>query len=184
MTMCKLSWFALGVGLTGLLAACGEESNVDPSTAQAAASELVSAVDTSIAGYEREGGGTGAIVVSCAGGGQASVSGLVDVSTQPVAVDIKVSIDYQGCESASGTTMVGNVDVTQSVVAGEDPVHVKTHYSGDVVFSGKLEAACPVDLTVEVDEAGKSVAVSGTFCGNDAAELDIQLSPHWQMTSR
>jgi hypothetical protein len=178
--MSKQSWFAMGLGVSSLFAACADDSNVDQATAQAAASELVSSVDKSITGYQGSGGGSGAVTVKCAAGGQASVSGKVDVSTKPVSVDVKVSIDYQGCKSSNGSTMEGNIEVVQSVIAGKDPVHVKTQYSGDVVFTGKVEASCPVDITVEVDETGKAVDVKGTFCGQDAKSLDIHVSPRWQ----
>lgn len=176
----KQSWFAVGFGITSLLAACGEGSDVDQSTAQAAASELVQSVDATVTGYQRDGDGSGAVVVACTGGGEASVSGSVDVSTMPVSVDVQVSIDYQGCKTDTGTTIVGTVDFTQSVVAGKDPVHVQTKYSGDVVFTGKVEADCPVDISVEVDETGKSVDVQGSFCGHDAKDLDIHVAPRWK----
>lgn len=179
MYMTKRSWFAIGFGITSLLAACGEDSDVDQSTAQAAASELVQSVDATVTGYQREGDGSGAVIVECAAGGQASVSGSVDVSTMPVSVDVQVSIDYQGCATKSGTMIDGSIDFTQSVVAGKDPVHVQTRYSGDVAFSGKVEADCPVDIAVEVDETGKAVDVTGTFCGQDAKDLDIHISPRW-----
>jgi hypothetical protein len=180
MNKSKQCWFAMCLGVSSLFAACADDSNVDQTTAQAAASELVSSVDSTLTGYQGSSGGSGAIAVKCSSGGEASVSGKVDVSTKPVAVDIKVSIDYQGCKSSNGTTMEGTVDVVQSVIAGKDPVHVKTQYSGNVVFSGKVEANCPVDITVEVDETGKAVNVQGTFCGQDAKSLDIHVSPRWK----
>ena len=179
MYMSKQTWLAIGFGVTSLLAACGEDSTADGPTAQAAANELVSSVDATVTGYERDGGGAGSVIVECAAGGQASVSGSVDVSTRPVTVDVAVSIEYQACKSSSGTTMEGDIEVVQSVVAGKDPLHVQTTYSGDVVFTGNIEADCPVDIKVEVDETGKAVDVEGSFCGQDAKDLDIHISPRW-----
>lgn len=106
--------------------------------------------------------------------------GHVHVAVDPVAVDVQLAIAYDKCETRDGAALSGNLDFKQSVLAGQNPVRVHTVYQGNVVFSGKLQADCAVDVMVLVDEAGKTVRVTGSFCGNDAADLDIAVMPHWE----
>jgi hypothetical protein len=178
----------VGAGLCSLaLAAVGcadDESNtsagkpVDAATAQAALTELTTNVDITVSGANGGVGGN-AIQVSCAGGGGATLSGRVNVVPKPTTVDVKVAIDYNDCVTSNGTTLAGAIDFTQSVQAGALPVRVQTIYQGEVTFTGKVQAQCDVDLNVLVDEAGKAVKVSGSFCGQDAAALNVQVSPRW-----
>ena len=172
------AWFALCL-CSGLFGACSDEE-VDAQTAQAAMSELVSSVDTTIMGYQSEGQGTGTLNLKCAAGGTADVNGHVSVATDPVSVDVKVAIAYNACQTHNGTTLNGQLDFTQSVLAGKVPLRVQTVYEGNVEFTGKVEADCAVNMTVLVDEAGKTVEVRGTFCDNDAADLDLKLTPRWK----
>jgi hypothetical protein len=178
----------LSAGLCSIaLAAVGcadDESNssdgkqVDAATAQAALTELTANVDTTVTGAK--GGAEGnAIQVTCAGGGGASVAGRVNVVPVPTTVDVQVAIDYNGCVTNNGTTLAGTVDFSQSVQAGALPVRVQTIYQGEITFTGRVQAQCTVDLNVLVDEAGKAVQVTGSFCGQDAAALNVQVSPRW-----
>lgn len=175
----RAAFIALGM-CSGLVATACSEDEVDAKTAQAAMSELVSSVDTTITGYQSGGGGTGTINLKCNAGGTADVNGHVNVAMNPVTVDVKVAIDYNACQTPNGTTLNGNLDFTQSVVAGKVPVRVETKYQGDVKLTGKVEADCAVDVSVLVDEAGKTVQVTGNVCGNNAADLDLTIRPRWQ----
>lgn len=159
--------------------ACSEDE-VDKNTAQAAMSELVSSVDATASSYQSDGEGGGKLRLECAGGGSADVEGHVSVAVDPVAVDVALAIAYDECETRGGTTLSGSLDFKQTVLAGRVPTRVQTVYQGDIVFTGKVEASCPVDVTVLVDEAGKTVQVSGEFCGRDAAGLDVEISPRWE----
>jgi len=83
--------------------------------------------------------------------------------------------------TSRGNVLAGELEFSQTVAAGPGtPLRVETLYQGDVVFSGRIQARCPVDLNVLVDETGRAVEVSGSFCGRAAGMLDLQLTPHWQ----
>jgi len=186
----------LGIGLS--LAACNDAGSdesvatatVDPATAQLALSELTSNVDLTITGFtsarpasvvlDAEPDGP-AIAVRCAAGGMASVGGRVNVVPVPVTVDVSVAIDYNGCTTNNGATLAGNLDFVQKVAAGGTPVRVETIYQGDVSFTGSVQASCPVDVHVLVDETGRTVEVSGAFCGHDASTLNLQVTPRWTL---
>lgn len=172
------TWMVLGM-FASLLGACSDEQSVDSSTAQAAMRALVSSVDTSMSGYQSDSDSDGAVKLACASGGSADVEGHVHVAVNPVTVDVQLAIDYDACETRDGAVLSGSIDFTQKVVAGQVPTRVETRYKGDVAFSGKLEADCSVDVMVLVDEAGKTVRVSGSFCGHDAADLNVEVMPHW-----
>jgi hypothetical protein len=179
---------AVSAGIFGIaLAAMGcadddtnssEGKPVDAATAQAALTELTTNVDTTVTGAKGTADGN-AIQVSCAGGGGASVTGRVNVVPVPTTVDVQVAIDYNGCVTNNGTTLAGTIDFSQSVQAGALPVRVQTIYQGEITFTGRVQAQCTVDLNVLVDEAGKAIQVSGSFCGQDAAALNVQVSPRW-----
>jgi hypothetical protein len=175
----RAAWIALGL-CSGLAATACSEDEVDAQTAQAAMNELVSSVDTTVAGYQSGGAGAGTVNLKCNAGGTADVSGHVNVAMNPVSVDVKVAIDYNACQTKNGTTLDGNLDFTQSVVAGKVPVRVETRYQGDVKLTGKVEADCAVNVSVLVDEAGKTVQVTGDVCGNNAADLDLTIAPRWK----
>jgi hypothetical protein len=168
---------------------------VDVATAQLALDELTGNVDTAVTGYGTQNPVTApapgaaaattpdgpVIAVQCASGGAASVGGYVNVVPVPVLVDVKVAIDYQGCVTQTGTTIAGNIDFSQTVAAGAGtPLRVETLYQGDVTLSGRVNARCPVDLNVLVDETGKAVQVQGKFCGQDASQLNLQVQPRWR----
>ncbi|MET0387482.1 MAG: hypothetical protein ABW321_16045 [Polyangiales bacterium] len=188
------SRIAIGFGAALAFAACSDsDSNttedgtgarvmVDPATAQAALTELTTNVDTTVTGYG--GAGTtadgGGLTMRCSAGGDANVNGHVNVVPVPVNVDVQVAIDYNNCVTDSGTTLAGGIDFSQTVAAGAgQPVRVETIYAGNVVFTGRIQAECAVDLNVLVDEAGQTVQVAGQFCGQDAAALNLQISPRW-----
>ncbi len=171
-----------------------DAQGIDVNTAQLALDELATNVDVTIGGF-----GTAnpaapppppagaapatpsptALAVRCAAGGEAMVDGYVNVVPQPVLVDVKVAIDYNACVTNGGTTIVGSLDFSQTVAAGSVPLRVETTYTGDIQFAGKVNAKCAVDLNVLVDEAGRAIEVAGTFCGQDASTLNLQLTPHW-----
>lgn len=174
--LCSIALAAVGCGDDDSNTSGGKP--VDAATAQAALTELTTHVDTTVSGVNSETTGSG-IQVSCAAGGGATVDGHVKVVPVPTTVDVMVAIDYNGCVTNNGTTLNGTIDFTQSVQAGALPVRVQTIYQGEVTFTGKVEAQCTVDLNVLVDEAGKAVQVTGSFCGRDAAGLNVQVSPRW-----
>jgi hypothetical protein len=167
---------------------------VDPATAQLALRELAGSVDHTVSAFGTSATASsatsvapnanpppaGAVSFPCAAGGTANVSGYVNVAPSPVTVDVKVMIAYAACTSGSGTVIAGDIDFSQTVVAGPGaPLRIETLYQGDVVFSGHVNARCPIDLNVLVDETGAAVQVGGTFCGQDASTLDLQVSPRW-----
>jgi hypothetical protein len=123
------------------------------------------------------------MTVNCASGGAANFDGHVHVVPVPVMVDVNVAIDFDRCTTADGTTMAGNVEFVQSVAAAAlgapTPEQVETRYQGHVQCTGKLNASCPVDVHVLVDETGRAVQVSGMFCGQDASQLNLQIKPSW-----
>lgn len=184
--MHKLITTTLGAALC-IAGACADENAntdargepVDVATAQSALTALTTNVDTTVTGVNTMSSGDGTLTLDCASGGSANVTGHVNVVPVPVMVDVNVAIDYNGCTSDSGTQMAGTIDFTQTVQAGSVPVRVQTVYQGNVAFTGNIEADCLVDLNVLVDEAGRTVEVSGSFCGRAASELDLQVMPRW-----
>jgi hypothetical protein len=174
----------------------GESAAVDPATAQLALDELTSNVDITVTGFSTQstaspaaagaaGGAApvaqGAIDLACASGGNARVDGYVNVAAAPVMVDVKVAINYDACVTRGGNILAGELEFSQTVAAGPGtPLRVETLYQGDIAFSGRIQARCPVDLNVLVDETGRAVQVNGSFCGQAATMLRLQLTPHWQ----
>ncbi|HKP55644.1 MAG TPA: hypothetical protein VJV78_02925 [Polyangiales bacterium] len=201
--------FVLGAGLVLALAACGGddddddgakvsasvgdkkvEAGVDAKSAQLALDELTTNVDTTVTGFSSANPAVPpgaapvadgpAINVSCDAGGAASVAGYVNIVPVPVNVDVKVAISYEGCVSRNGTKISGDLEFSQTVVAGAGtPLRIETLYSGDVTLSGAVNARCAVDLNVLVDEAGSAVQVGGSFCGQDASTLNLKIMPRW-----
>lgn len=172
------TWMALGM-FASLLGACSDDDAVDAATAKAAMRALVSSVDTSMSGYQSDNDSEGTVTLACASGGTADVEGHVHVAVDPVTVDVQLAIAYDACETRAGAVLSGSIDFAQKVIAGQAPTRVETSYKGNVVFTGTIQADCAVDVAVLVDEAGKTVRVSGSFCGNDAADLDVEVTPHW-----
>lgn len=164
----------------------GVSVSVDAATAQQALTELTSNVDFAVTGFSNQPVVAGApaqpkVQVACTAGGNVDVGGHVNVTPVPVSVDVQIAIAYQGCTTNGGTKIAGDLEFSQTVAAGVGtPLRVETIYQGDVQFSGKVNAKCPVDLNVLVDEAGRAVMVGGSFCGQDASKLTIQVSPRWQ----
>ena len=160
---------------------------VDPATAQLALNELSTNVDTTVTGFSdsaahatANSGAGGAVAVRCLSGGDAMVDGYVNVVPLPVNVDVKVAITYNGCVTNSGTMIQGELDFSQTVAAGPGtPLRIETIYTGEVELTGRVNAKCPVDLNVLVDETGRAIQVSGEFCGQDATALSLQISPRW-----
>jgi len=168
---------------------------VDLATAQLALQELTTNVDVTVTGFGSANPAATSASVSasgaaaettlnmrCAGGGDANVGGYVNVTPLPVFVDVKVAIAYDACITSSGTAIAGDIDFSQTVAAGPGtPLRVETLYQGDVVLTGKVNASCPVDLNVLVDETGRALQIGGSFCGHDASALSVQLNvaPRW-----
>jgi hypothetical protein len=196
----KHAGLAVGLGAALFVGACSDSdpdaqstaatiTTVDKSTAQLALGELTGSVDTTVTGFNGVAPAPGAPIVSadgagtvvrCAAGGDASVGGHVNVVPVPVLVDVNVAINYNACVTQTGTTLAGDIDFTQTVAAGVGtPLRVEAVYKGNILFSGKVVADCPVDVRVLVDEAGKAIEVSGTFCGQDATGLELQIMPRW-----
>jgi hypothetical protein len=172
--------------------------DVDVQTAQLALDELSGNVDTTVDGFNTDAappaaagntaepgvGATQTVSVTCGAGGGADVDGYVNVVPVPVAVDVKLAIAFDGCVTASGTTIDGNIDFSQTVATGVGvPLQVETIYSGDVTLAGRVNVTCPVDLNVLVDEAGRAVKVQGMFCNQDASQLNLQIQPRWTATA-
>jgi len=167
----------------------GASVSVDANTAQLALDELTTHVDTTVTGFGgmRAGDAPAApaapgettLSMRCTAGGDARVGGYVNIVPVPVLVDVKVAIQYNGCVTNTGTTIAGDIEFSQTVAAGSTPLRVETIYSGDVVLSGRVNARCPIDLNVLVDETGQSIEIGGTFCGQDASTLDLRISPRW-----
>ncbi len=123
----------------------------------------------------------GGLTLNCSAGGNANVGGFVSVVPEPVInVDVNAMITYNNCVTLTGTTLDGTIEFSQSVAAGAGPaVQIETTYTGDVTLRGRVNAHCPVDLNVLVDATGRGVSVGGTFCGEDASELNLQIMPRW-----
>lgn len=175
--------------------ASASTGSVDAATAQLALDELTGNVDTAITGFTVQrpaspNAGAApatttpdgpALAVRCNAGGEASVAGYVNVVPVPVLVDVKVAIDYNACVTQTGTTLAGKLDFSQTLAAGAGtPLRVETLYQGDVTMTGRVNATCRVDLNVLVDEAGQAVQVGGTFCGQSASALKLQIMPRWR----
>jgi hypothetical protein len=203
----------IAAGSLCMLTACGSDGQreemrtggavaTDAATAQLALGELTGHVDTTVTLYGSNGSASGSgsaqpgadpngaprpsgglVSLPCAAGGNANIGGHVNVTTAPVAVDVAVMIAYAGCTTATGTTIAGDIDFSQSVVAAPGAFRVETLYQGDLVFSGKVNARCAIDLNVLVDETGAAVQVAGSFCGQDASALQLQVSPRWRTSS-
>lgn len=197
----------VGLGIALAIAACGGdddddddakvsasvgdkkvEAGVDAKSAQLALDELTTNVDATVTGFSSSNPAAPgaadtdapAINVNCEAGGAANIGGYVNVVPIPVNVDVKVAISYEGCVTRSGTTIQGDLEFSQTVAAGAGtPLRVETLYSGDVTLSGAVNAKCPVDLNVLVDEAGNAVKVGGTFCGQNASSLNLKIMPRW-----
>jgi hypothetical protein len=167
---------------------------VDAATAQLALDELTGNVDTSVSGFSLQNAAPPsagaaprntpegpAVAVKCNAGGEASVGGYVNVVPVPVLVDVKVAIDYNACVTPTGTTIAGSLDFSQTVAAGAGtPLRVETLYQGEVTMTGRVNVTCPVDLNVLVDETGQAVQVGGSFCGQNASALKLQIMPRWR----
>lgn len=174
-------------------------SSVDPAVAQAALNELTASVDVTITDFDGANSAgippaappaaepgvssaatQGGITINCIAGGNANVGGFVSVVPEPVNVDVNAMITYNDCVTLRGTTLDGTIEFSQSVAAGAGPaVQIETVYAGDVTMRGAVNATCPVDLNVLVDAAGRAVQVDGSFCGQDARELNLQIMPRW-----
>lgn len=172
---------------------------VDVKTAQLALNEVSSNVDATVVGFNSgppagasasanasasakpgAGDGDGTINVACLGGGAADADGHVNVVPAPLTVDVKLAISYDGCVTRTGTTIAGDINFSQTVEAAGQPLRIETIYQGDLQLSGAVNARCAVDMNVLVDEAGKAVQIQGSFCGQDASGLSLQLQPSWR----
>lgn len=173
--------------------ATAQAGPVDVSTAQLALEELSGNVDVTVDGFKTAppppdaqptgapGAATQTLSVTCASGGGADLDGYVNIVPVPVLVDVKVAITFNNCETANGTTINGDIDFSQTVVSTpETPLQIETIYQGDVVMAGRVNASCPVDINVLVDETGRAVKVQGSFCDQDASKLNLQVAPRWQ----
>lgn len=162
---------------------------IDRESAQLVLAELASTVDATVVGFsstptagEGEVGAQAAVEVACASGGGARVSGRVNVVPAPVMVDVDVAIAFNACLTRGGSAIAGSLQFTQAVDAGPGtPLRIATRYRGEVELSGRLQLRCSVDVNVLVDEAGQALDISGEVCGQDAAELSVQVTPHWQV---
>jgi hypothetical protein len=163
-----------------LMLACGSDSeSTDIATARSGWSELSGEVDGNLDEYRAAGNGA-TMELACSGGGMAAVDGAVAVQVVPVRVDVDTDIRYAGCVTARGVQIDGDVHFTQKVaVGGGELVRVQTIYTGDVDFSGAVEASCDVDVQVLVDLDGKLLNVDGAFCGQPAVQLDVEITPLW-----
>ena len=174
----------------GVFAACADDDDVvstdtrpataqvDIATAQAALTTLSGNVDVTVTSFAPTASGA-AVSVACAAGGQANVTGHVNVVPVPVNVDVAVEISYAGCQTMDGAILGGSLQFQQRVAAGSQPLRVETFYMGDVQFSGRVQARCSTDVHVLVDETGRTVSIDGMFCGHDATEFNLQVAPRW-----
>jgi hypothetical protein len=160
--------------------ACGSDSeSADIGTARSGWSELSREVDGELREYRTTGDGA-TLEFACDNGGTAEVDGAVVVQAVPVRVDVDANVSYAGCLTARDVQLDGDVHVSQKVaVGGGELVRVETIYTGNVDFSGAVEARCDVDVRALVDLDGQLVDVSGAFCGQPASRLDVELSPLW-----
>jgi hypothetical protein len=163
-----------------LLLACGSDSeSADIGTARSGWSELSREVDGDLEEYRASGDGA-TLEFACDNGGTVEVDGEVDVQAVPVRVDVDATVSYAGCLTARDIQLDGDVHVSQKVaVGGGELVRVETIYTGNVDFSGGVEARCDVDVRALVDLDGQLVDVSGAFCGQPATQLDVEVSPLW-----
>lgn len=150
------------------------------------ARDFRTAVSSGTAVAADSGSGAGAaqsVDARCAGAGTAAVDGHMNMAPAPVAVDVSLAIAFSGCATLNGTMLDGNIEFSQTLVAGPNattPMQVETLYVGDVNLSGNVNISCPVDLNVLVDETGRAIQVQGTFCNQDASNLAMQLQPLWE----
>ena len=170
----------IGIALALGLAGCGSDSTTDAKTAQAAMSELVSSVDTTMLAYASKQGGHGSLTVDCASGGKADVSGHVNIVKDPLAVDVNVAIDYQSCKTVKGNTLSGSIDFVEALDKNGSEPRVAVTYNGDVELSGNINAQCAVNVSVIVDTSAKSVSVTGHACGREASSLSFAIQPSWK----
>jgi len=120
------------------------------------------------------------VTVPCVAAGTANVGGHVNVGPQPLALDVRAMVLYDRCVTYAGTTLNGNVEISQSLAQNpENPLQVETIYAGDVELHGPVNAKCPVDVNVVTDVKGQSLNVGGTFCGQDASTLKLEVAPRW-----
>ena len=112
----------------------GAITTVDAPTAQLALRELTFSVDANVTLFGSNAPGAvavpsaaapnaapppvSALSFPCAAGGTANLDGYVNVTPSPVVVDVKVMVAYAACVTGSGTTIAGDVDFSQTVVAG------------------------------------------------------------------
>lgn len=173
--------------------ASAQAGPVDVTTAQLALDELSGNVDVTVDGFRTSAPppadaptadpsvSTQTLSVTCASGGGADLDGYVNIVPIPVLVDVKLAIAFNECVTASGTIIDGDLDFSQTVVSTpETPLQVETIYQGDVTLTGRVNVRCPVDVNVLVDETGRAVKVQGTFCDQDASQLNLQIAPRWQ----
>jgi hypothetical protein len=177
-------------------------ASVDPAMAQAALNQLTASVDVTVTDFDgattpaapptgtlpppaeepgvRNAAAQAGVTLNCLAGGSANVGGYVSVLPDPLNVDVNAMIQYNKCSTLTGTTLDGTIEFTQSVDSGEGlGLRVETTYTGDVAMSGTVNVRCPVDLNVLVDSTGRAMQMGGSFCGQDAAELSVQVMPRW-----
>lgn len=123
------------------------------------------------------------VSVPCPAAGNANVGGRVSIGARPAVMDVRATVIYDNCVSYAGTLLNGSVEVSQSLASNpEAPLQIETIYTGDVELSGAtINATCPVDMNVVTDLTGRSVNVGGTFCGQDASTLNLQIAPRWKV---
>ncbi|MDD9968193.1 MAG: hypothetical protein OXR73_18285 [Myxococcales bacterium] len=166
------------------LCACSsdaEEPQVDRQTAQLVVREVTRRVQIDLASY-RGADDSGQVTFDCVNGGNVSVDGEVEVSSDPVMVDVNVAMEYASCMTKGGYGIDGGLTFSQEVVIGGDKAafDVETLLTGTTtVFHDDEEYDCDFDLNVVVTSEGALVNVGGSACGHAANTFELTITPHW-----
>ena len=159
-----------------------QEPQVDRQTAQLAVTEVTRRVQVDLLSY-RETSAEGGATFDCVSGGTASANGHVDVATQPVSVDVQITVDYDACAMDDGYALDGEIDFSQHVLvpAEQSVFRVETILVGESTISrpNGESFTCDFDLNVVVDGSGALVSAAGSACGYPASAFDVVITPHW-----
>jgi hypothetical protein len=165
--------------------ACGSDDadsapTVDRTTAALLVGETTTRAQLDVDSV-RTSGSTATAAFTCSNGGAATAAGAVNITPDPLTVDVDVALDYEGCMTNQNVVLDGSLDFSQEVIVGGDQLlYVQTILVGSAHFTGAYEAHCDIDLNVTLDSStGAVVMVDGTACGYRADELNLAVRKNW-----
>ena len=155
------------------LAACAsnDDSSSQTTSKQDAKKALTSAT-SSIGGAEKQSASFASAVhvtAPCVTSGTVTLDGSHDVSTDGLHQQYDLDAAFAGCQTADGK-LDGELHFKTTIDSG----NFTAQLSGDISWDGENDAvSCAFDLEAEVSATKQSL--TGTVCGYDLAELDVDI---------